>query len=973
MGHATRTYLRKVLKTFAKALFRKANKALEHLRQTVFHERRLLSLEVKFWRLLRVSKRALSAEKVLLHMDLSTALRTKDLIGLLRVMGAYEVRGTLAPIAAGRWIADLVSTEAGRAELLPVALAARADHPQSAWLTHLITLCQAMDGEYRTAGKDLADRLKQPFDAKDPLARRRFEILRNSWRITDQAAREHMDWIDEDPDYAKLVAPAPTLPGAGQPLGFKEHLLQGRKREEYLAACDVDFMAASSLNARVRAIEEMIRPSLRPSPSYASSFAQAKERLESLGPEIADHFAQTPESGRAGPHIFRTCRLLSLARKLADQSLIEQCCASFEALSKDPQNLPAFWPALAEVAEIPERVPQALSLMERVCAAALPKTDRDISRVFRWALLTNMHEVAEELFETLSKGARRQTGVLQYVHILARQGRFSDAMECLREIHARALAHPRQLNAFTSRSLIKRRGELAFLIKTAEVLGAVPQPQKPKGLVLLTARNLDHLRRTPLMVLRQLKAEGWAVIPLVSGLLPYEPTRRPEIDLLNGAISPNIRLSSAAKAAFPTLTGFSADLTKGRFDWDGIELSHPLWEDAAIARRRYHVDWECPELMSSMGNLVAWTKAMGQALEYAQTLDLPIANLVILPARLPDAAIRLYCEEKGDPEQFYCLHGANGYQNYFTNFSTNISERYVLRNLTAYPATRAAAMPVPAYFERYYSAAKPRLADIRARFATTAATPRSTQGKPRPPEANALLEELKTWRAGGGKIACAFGKVVCDSSVPFDGGPAHSSMEDWIQHACRAVAGSDTLLLIKPHPHEINNRIATFPTEYFADLLSDPLPVNVRLLGHRWFDIADIAGQIDLGLIYNGTTAVELGLMGVPCLLSGHFAPIDYPIGHVVPQTRAEFEAYLRFEKTACIAPDLADRAAVWLDYMASEDFTLPYRYHVRTVTNTVLYPPWWYEEDLRRGEDDPAIAALTARALNRGVEPGEV
>ena len=145
------------------------------------------------------------------------------------------------------------------------------------------------------------------------------------------------------------------------------------------------------------------------------------------------------------------------------------------------------------------------------------------------------------------------------------------------------------------------------------------------------------------------------------------------------------------------------------------------------------------------------------------------------------------------------------------------------------------------------------------------------------------------------------------------------------------------------------------------------------LLGPRWFDIADLAGRIDLGLIWNGTTAVELGLMGIPCLLAGHFAPIDYPIGHDSPRDRADFEAALSGRRPLAVAADLADRAALWLDYMASERFTLPYRYHMRPVTNTVLYPPWWVEEDLARyrAGGDAAVAELADRALGRGREPG--
>jgi capsular polysaccharide export protein len=215
--------------------------------------------------------------------------------------------------------------------------------------------------------------------------------------------------------------------------------------------------------------------------------------------------------------------------------------------------------------------------------------------------------------------------------------------------------------------------------------------------------------------------------------------------------------------------------------------------------------------------------------------------------------------------------------------------------------------------------------------------------------------------------------VVCDSGVPHDGGPAHRSMKDWINHSIRTVAGSDTLLLIKPHPHELNNEIATFPTEYFRDLIEEPLGENVLFLGHRWFDMDDMRQRMDLGLVYNGTTTIELGLMGIPAVLTGNFAPVDYPIGHVVPKDRADYEAYLLFEKPAVVARDIRERAAVWLDYMANEAFTQSYRFHARPVTNKVLYPPYWFAEDVGQAAPDvaPEVQELAGRALGERLEPG--
>ncbi len=43
------------------------------------------------------------------------------------------------------------------------------------------------------------------------------------------------------------------------------------------------------------------------------------------------------------------------------------------------------------------------------------------------------------------------------------------------------------------------------------------------------------------------------------------------------------------------------------------------------------------------------------------------------------------------------------------------------------------------------------------------------------------------------------------------------------------------------------------------------------ILGHRWFDLYELEGLIDLGVIYNGTTAAELGLIGIPSVVCEPF------------------------------------------------------------------------------------------------------
>ena len=908
-------------------------------------------------------------------------LKAKDITAILRLMAEMERTCRAAQFQAGRLIAEHLVSDEGRAVLLACAQTAQTDFPDSLYLAHLITLCQAKATDYQTANASLVARLQDQKDlapGASLLRTRRATILQQSWRVVDLLAREQMDWADGDGDYSALItASASNMSSPAR--SFKEHALQGRLRDDYLAICEQELHDAPTLRARLRAIEDMLRCGIRHIPHYGPSHDRARAHLEQITPDLETLLepAATGTLKRATETVLDLCTWLNLARRLGECRTAERLIQHFETLSQNSDLAAALWPVPAVLLKEEADTEIGNQIMQRITPLH-PVINRDVQNYFRWAMLAQRFEEAEALFNSLPDTLQRKHGALYYVNILQRQERFREALALLRDIHGQALANPSLLNPVSNNNLIKRTGELEFLVETAQIYQSVPQPQNPKGVVLIAARNIDLMRRYPVMGLLEFKRQGWAVIPMVGGLLPRELTGHAEIDILNGALTPSLRFTPEAAAAMPELEDYEADLATGTLRWGDIDLSHSVWEDASINRRRYNIDYSCPELQRYLGQLFQWNQAMCRMMSYAHSQHLhsklPTASISLFNCRLPDSMFRFFCEQKGDPDTFFYLHGANGYQNYFANFSTNLSQRYVLRNMTRTPHARSASFPLPENFETYFAAQSDQLPDILKRFENTTRIQRSTAGDaPLPAKAIAANQKIAAWRAQGGKVVCAFGKVVCDSSVPFDGGPAHSSMKDWINHAVRTVKDSNTLLLIKPHPHELNNQIATFLTEYFEDLLEEDLSENVMVLGHRWYDIHDLKDLIDLGLIYNGTTSIELGLLGIPCLMASHFAPVDYPIGHAIAQDRAEFEAYLRFEKPVSVASDIRERAAVWLKYMQSEDFTLPYGYHARPITNKVLYPPWWIKDDLEHyhAGQDPAVCELVARALSLRPEPG--
>ncbi|MDQ6437592.1 hypothetical protein RB623_26365 [Mesorhizobium sp. LHD-90] len=920
---------------------------------------------------------------------------------LLAAMVEFETISRAAPLSAGFKILELLSSEKGRQELAAAAGRVLTKHPNSPFLIYLRAASLAKNGNITEAHDLVMAAIQRCQEAATSGVlternKRRYNQLNKVWRVIDTISRDAAAWSDgsngDMPAWAKPEGPsadtavpdaAESVRGeAGQsPLVFSEQLLQGRQYDRYLEVCKNEFDDAEGLHEKFGALRDMLREGLRRTADYHAPYSLASACFEEIKPRWAKLADPSHIDSRTSWTAMRaTAKLLSEALQIARQLRRADDVARLERsllyLAGKPAAATAIWTACFALVEDSSDayVKETIDLVTR--ARRDPEGDADLREYFMWARRVQRYDLADALYDRLPARRKISKGVLHYAAVLQQEGRFAEAANLIRTMNANLLRQPGSLDANFNWSQIRRAGELEFAAETAQLYSSVPQPRSPQGVIFLAPRGIVQMRLFPLVVLMEMKKRGWAVVPLTKGALPLEPTGVAEIDRFLGCMTLEGKLDRKIAGHFPEVSGFEGDVVNGHLRWNGVNLDHVLWEDAAINRRRYHVDYTCPSLRGVLDRLARWTKVYCSVLEAANGAivgqGMRCGFLVLQQSRLPDAVVRLRLQEIGDADKFFCVHSANGYENYFVNFKSAVSTKTALRNLTRHAEMRTASFPVPEEFEAFYRDNRASAPEMLRSVQDITRTRRSTAGQTeRAQEARSCMEQIVAWRKRGGKVACLFGKVVCDSGVPFDGGTAHSSLKDWLNHAIDCVRGSDTLLLIKPHPHETRNEIGVFLTEWFVDLIEGELPENVVVLGHRWFDLHDLEGLIDLGVIYNGTSAAELGVLGIPAVLGNHFAPIDYPIGHAVPRDRAHFRALLRFEEAAAVAPDLQERAAAWLTFMSSGGVSRDYRYHARPITNKIVYPPWWFAEDLERydaqGDRDVELLAEEIVATGHG------
>jgi len=138
----------------------------------------------------------------------------------------------------------------------------------------------------------------------------------------------------------------------------------------------------------------------------------------------------------------------------------------------------------------------------------------------------------------------------------------------------------------------------------------------------------------------------------------------------------------------------------------------------------------------------------------------------------------------------------------------------------------------------------------------------------------------------------------------------------------------------------------------------------VIFLDHDMFNLHELSSVIDLGVVWNSTVCLELGVLGITCVVSSWYGALDFPVDHLAPKDRADFEKHLLNAKNIRPSAETARRSAALIQYLKSEDVATPYRYTIRKLTNKHLRERGWIAADLKRYRQvgDPYVKLLADR-----------
>jgi capsular polysaccharide export protein len=520
---------------------------------------------------------------------------------------------------------------------------------------------------------------------------------------------------------------------------------------------------------------------------------------------------------------------------------------------------------------------------------------------------------------------------LWYVQALRQREQFEEARTLLRTLPA---------STFKNYSLTQKYHVATFTADILDVIiefdkyfGRVNQPVHPKGVVVFASSS------TPLgmlclaldaPILLELKKQGYAVISLSKGIITGQKTRKAPIDYCHGLV-PMASDDGQVKLKW------NIDISNKLIEAEGINFYQGFYERLSVESRRYHVDFEQPNLKKLFRQILLKSDCFVRAMMRIKTdltdKGIPVYFVLSIDNLAPYSIVRDFCAKHGGPT-LQLVYIRNGYD-YYKDEESLFSNTITVANVTNHPRCRIPHLGVREKFAAWYEGHKKDpevIAGIEQEIERNI-------NKSVPENPLELMLYLKDEKLKGKRIICAFSRLLVDLVLPFDGGPAgHLDIVDWLHHTIEIAGKSrDTILLLKPHPCEVLPKIARRLQEFLTDVLPKTLPPNVIVLGHHHPTTQELAEVLDLGVLWSGTAGYELTILGTPVMLCSYWGEYDYLFEVLAPKNREQYEEFLLVGRFPAVSEEESQRAAAAMYYRRSNNVSLPLDYFSISSTNDFI------------------------------------
>jgi hypothetical protein len=555
-------------------------------------------------------------------------------------------------------------------------------------------------------------------------------------------------------------------------------------------------------------------------------------------------------------------------------------------------------------------------------------------------------------YNQLSSGEKgEQKKLLGLATALRNMGEFERARDIL-TFHRKRIMTPEKRIAIENEI-----NKLDFIIRSSQILHSYPQPKLPKGVIFIASQTCFNTMAMLIPCLREAKKMGYAVVNLMQGMLGHMNTGIECID----------RFANAIPATFykPKLQQtWYVHWAEKIVSVEDINFYQGFYERLSTTHRSYFVNLNYPLIHQDFQiQLKRADVSLTVCKDIYQEIvarGIPVAFISSNSHVTPFSIFRDFCRHH-DHAKMSFINANIAYENYFSNLGSKYAHTMGVTDMTLHKNLRAPFLARQDMFEIWYEKNKNNeqylsCADQLIRINRNSSQDNSSEKK--------LTHYLEEQKQRGKKIVCCFGKIPIDLCVPYDGGYAHEDMADWLNHTISiCMRSEDLILLIKPHPHELRPEIALDLIEGFTDLIHVEINSNIKILGHRDINVYALAPYLDLAILWNGSSSLELTSMGVPVIMCSYFGKHDYPVELIYPQSREQYEKYLLDAIFNAPDDETRKRAAFLISYLGTSEISIRNEYATRQATNDKIGVPKWQEDKIKQLLEKGDIHMRTAAA----------
>lgn len=569
------------------------------------------------------------------------------------------------------------------------------------------------------------------------------------------------------------------------------------------------------------------------------------------------------------------------------------------------------------------------------------------------------HERA--LKQVLRVGRRHPRMLLQEAIVMRNLSRFEDARAALESVQEnveqRLTGRTRILSKagkdnFSATSLMwaaRLRDELAYVRdfdRLSRPAAGESGPRPDGDIVVLCPSSFYAFLQIPPHVIAEARRSGASLISLVPGFVVSDPVA-PDIDRnVANAMSPHYYTDAVSIAKGPS-SRWSVDFPGKRAEINGINFYFCLHNTLGITFRCYDVPWDDPivqsyvfrymtaieSLFDKHDRLAAYCRASGRR-----------ARLLLTEIQHGLAhALRLIAERRGSADVIEVFHLSNGFEAYHQGIEKLERAQFqCIANVTRHPDVSLAYRPPQEVFEAWMRTAPPQAqatAPARAyaaRVIEAAAAARAKDG----PEGSAARRRALARRPDA-PVIVMLGKILPDLPRPDDVGFIHEDVKAWFVDACLTAHRLGVNLVLKPHPAEFASLISLYVNQDFLSFLREiPEEAHPIVVDRFSLPITDLPHLVDGVMLWGGNSMVELGLLGLPTLVSGRYGALDCPVGLPVSDTREAFENFIAGRFPRLDADAVREKTIAFLSYVTDARHTIPAHFNNRSMYNSEIWPP---------------------------------